>query len=98
MELPLTALKSGDSGIITSIKIGGERRHGGGWGFKHHPGSRHHTMRLKKRLMDMGLTLGTKVTVLRSAPFHGPLEVNARGSRLVLGRGMAERIFVEVER
>jgi Fe2+ transport system protein FeoA len=98
MELPLTALKSGDSGIITSIKIDGERRHGRGWGFKHHPGSRHHTMRLEKRLMDMGLTLGTKVTVLRSAPFHGPLEVNARGSRLVLGRGMAERIFVEVER
>jgi Fe2+ transport system protein FeoA len=98
MELPLTALKSGESGIITSIKTGGERRHGRGWGSKHHPGSRHHAMRLKKRLMDMGLTSGTKVTVLKAAPFHGPLEVNARGARLVLGRGMAERVFVEVER
>jgi len=59
--------------------------HGKCWGFE-------------KRLMDMGLTPGTKVTVLRSAPFHGPLEVLVRGSRLALGRGMAERIFVEREK
>jgi len=43
----------------------------------------------------MGLTPGTKVTVVKSAPFHGPLEILVRGSRLALGRGMAERIFVE---
>jgi len=85
MELPLTAMKNGESGIITSIKIGGEGGYGRGWGFK-------------KRLMDMGLTSGTKVTVVKSAPFHGPLEIYARGARLVLGRGMAERIFVKVER
>jgi len=52
----------------------------------------------EKRLMDMGLTPGTKVTVVKSAPFHGPLEILVRGSRLALGRGMAERIFVEIER
>ena len=51
----------------------------------------------EKRLMDMGLTPGTRVTVVKSAPFHGPFEVIVRGSRLALGRGMAERIFVEVE-
>jgi DtxR family Mn-dependent transcriptional regulator len=51
----------------------------------------------EKRLMDMGLTPGTRVTVVKSAPFHGPLEVLVRGSRLALGRGMAERIFVEKE-
>ena len=48
--------------------------------------------------MDMGLTPGTPVTVVKSAPFKGPLEVLVRGSRLALGRGMAEKIFVEVER
>jgi DtxR family Mn-dependent transcriptional regulator len=58
---------------------------GRGWGFE-------------KRLMDMGLTPGTKVTVVKSAPFHGPLEILVRGSRLALGRGMAERIFVEREK
>ena len=52
----------------------------------------------EKRLMDMGLTPGTVVTVVKSAPFHGPLEVLVRGSRLALGRGMAERIVVEIEK
>jgi DtxR family Mn-dependent transcriptional regulator len=52
----------------------------------------------EKRLMDMGLTPGTKVTVVKSAPFHGPIEISVRGSRLAVGRGMADRIFVEKEK
>jgi len=85
-ELPLTTLRDGESGIIISVGEGHGRGHGrgrGGWGFK-------------KRLMDMGLTPGTRVTVVKSAPFHGPLEVSVRGSRLALGRGMAEKVFVEI--
>jgi DtxR family Mn-dependent transcriptional regulator len=46
----------------------------------------------------MGLTPGTEVTVVKSAPFHGPLEILVRGSRLALGRGMTEIIFVEAEK
>jgi len=83
MELPLTAMKDGESGIIKSIKASPGRGRGEGWGFQ-------------KRLMDMGLTPGTKVTIAKSAPFRGPIEVHVRGSRLALGRGMAERIFVEI--
>jgi Fe2+ transport system protein FeoA len=90
LELPLTELKDDESGTITSIKAGqgwekGQRRGGRGWG-------------LERRLADMGLTPGTRVTVVKSAPFHGPFEVLVRGSRLALGRGMAARVFVEVER
>jgi len=85
LELPLTALKDGESGIITSIKANPGRGRGGGWGFQ-------------KRLMDLGLTPGTKVTVVKSAPFRGPVEVHVRGSRLALGRGMAERIFVAMDK
>jgi DtxR family Mn-dependent transcriptional regulator len=90
-EVPLTALKAGEAGIVTSIRFGhvryGHMRHGPGrdWGFE-------------KRLMDMGLTPGTRVTVVKSAPFHGPFEILVRGSRLALGRGMARRIFVEIEK
>jgi Fe2+ transport system protein FeoA len=51
----------------------------------------------EKRLMDLGLTPGTRVTVVGSAPFHGPLEILVRNSRLALGRHIAERIFVELE-
>jgi Fe2+ transport system protein FeoA len=79
-ELPLTSLREGEVGVVTSIRTG-HGRGGFGRGFE-------------KRLMDMGLTPGTEVLVLKSAPFHGPLEVSVRGSRLVLGRGMAERILV----
>ena len=84
-ELPLTALRHGESGIITSVGEGhgGGHGRGRGWGFK-------------KRLMDMGLTPGTRVTVVKSAPFHGPLEVLVRGFRLALGRGMAEKVFVAI--
>ena len=53
---------------------------------------------MERRVMDMGLTPGTRVTIVKSAPFSCPLEVLVRGSRLVLGRGMAEKIFVEVKR
>jgi Fe2+ transport system protein FeoA len=90
MELPLTELKNSELGTITSIRFsrGQRRRHrqgSSGWGFE-------------RRLGDMGLTPGTRVTVVKSAPFNGPLEVLVRGSRLALGRGMAEKIFVEVKR
>ena len=85
LELPLTSLKDGDSGVITSIKENPGHGRGAGWGFQ-------------KRLMDMGLTPGTKVTVVKSAPFNGPVEVSVRGSRLALGRGMAERIFVAIDK
>jgi Fe2+ transport system protein FeoA len=80
-ELPLTALKDGETGIVVSINPGRGEGCGRGWGFE-------------KRLMDMGLTPGVEVMVVKSAPFHGPLEIIVRGSRLALGRGMAERIFV----
>jgi DtxR family Mn-dependent transcriptional regulator len=51
-----------------------------------------------QRLSDMGLTPGTEITVVKSAPFHGPLEILVRGSRLAVGRGMTEIIFVEEEK
>lgn len=89
MELRLSDLKNGERGVVISIGTGRGRgdagRAGRDWGFR-------------KRLEDMGLTPGTEVTVVRSAPFRGPLEVHVRGSRLAIGRGMANRILVEAKR
>lgn len=51
----------------------------------------------KRRLEDMGLTPGTRIRVLRMAPFGGPIEISVRGSRLAIGRGMSRRIMVKVE-
>ena len=50
-----------------------------------------------QRLLDMGLTPSTKITLLKTAPFEGPIQVLVRGSRLALGRGIASKVFVEVE-
>ena len=50
---------------------------------------------LVRRLSEMGLTPGTEVTVVRSAPLRGPVEVKVRGVSLALGRGVASKIFVK---
>jgi DtxR family Mn-dependent transcriptional regulator len=50
-----------------------------------------------QRLLDMGLTPSTKITLLKAAPFEGPLEISVRGSRLALGKGIASKVFVEIE-
>ncbi len=51
-----------------------------------------------KRLLDMGLTPGTSVGVVRVAPFKGPIEVQVRGSKLAIGQDIASNIFVEIAR
>lgn len=50
-----------------------------------------------QRIMDMGLTKGTKVRVLKAAPFNGPVEVSVRGTSLALGRGLAGHVFVQLD-
>jgi len=47
---------------------------------------------------ESGVIKTTDFTVVKSAPFKGPLEVTVRGSRLAIGRGMASRIMVDVQR
>ncbi len=51
-----------------------------GWGFR-------------RRLADMGLTPGVIIKVLNSQ-IPGPIIIDLRGSRLVLGYGMAQKILV----
>ena len=50
-----------------------------------------------QRLCDLGLTKGTKVKMLRYAPMNGPVEISVRGTNLVIGKGMASKIYVEVK-
>ena len=52
---------------------------------------------LLQRLLDMGLTPSTKITLLKTAPFEGPIEISVRGSKLAIGRGIASKVFVELE-
>ena len=50
-----------------------------------------------KRLADLGLTTGTEIIVLRRTLFSGPVQIEVCGSRLVLGKGLALKIIVELK-
>ncbi len=47
------------------------------------------------RLRDMGLVTNAKVTVLKRAPFSGPVEIIVCSTKLAIGRNIAEKVFVE---
>lgn len=50
-----------------------------------------------KRLADLGLTPGTEITVTGRTFFSGPVRIDVLGSKLVLGRGLASKIIVEIK-
>jgi ferrous iron transport protein A len=52
---------------------------------------------LTKRLADLGLRTGTEIKVIGKTLFSGPVQVEVSGSRLVLGRGLASKIDVELK-
>lgn len=50
---------------------------------------------IRQRLLDMGVTRGTKVRVERHAPLGDPIEISVKGYYLALRGEEAARIFVE---
>jgi len=52
-------------------------------------------LHLRKRLADLGLNIGTTFRVVRVNP-HGPMILAVKDSRLALGRGMAQKVLVEI--
>ena len=50
---------------------------------------------VKRRIMDMGLTKGTKVYVRKVARLGDPVEVNVRGYELSIRKNDAEMIEVQ---
>jgi len=48
-----------------------------------------------QRLSDLGLTLGTNVSLLRKTPMDGPVEILVRRTRLAIDHAIAENIFIE---
>lgn len=49
-----------------------------------------------RRLLDMGITIGAFISVVKIAPLSGPVEVAIRGSKLAIGRDIACNVFVEL--
>lgn len=53
-----------------------------------------HGGKFKKKLSEMGIYKDTRVTVVKN-DIPGPLIIDVKGSRLILGRGQAQKILVE---
>jgi ferrous iron transport protein A len=51
--------------------------------------------RLYGRLLDMGITKGAKIEVIKAAPFGGPIDIKVKGYHLSLRREEAEQIILE---
>ena len=50
---------------------------------------------IRKRLLDMGITRGTKVRVERHAPLGDPVEISIKGYYLALRMNEAKQIEIE---
>ena len=49
---------------------------------------------MKRRLMDMGVTPGAMVKVVKVAPLGDPIEINIRGYELSLRKDEAQQIQI----
>ena len=51
--------------------------------------------KIRTRILDMGLTRGTQVKVIRVAPFGDPIEFEVRGYNLSLRKEEARQVMVQ---
>lgn len=51
---------------------------------------------MKRRIMDMGITPGIMVKVIKVAPLGDPIEVHVRGYELSLRKDEAQQITVTI--
>jgi ferrous iron transport protein A len=52
---------------------------------------------IRRRLLELGLTPGTPVTLVRLAPLRDPMEIRVRGYQLCLRRTEAAAVWMEAE-
>mgnify|MGYP006074176501 FL=1 len=50
---------------------------------------------LRRRIVDMGITPGTLLTLQKIAPLGDPLEIRVRGYELSIRKSEAKEIFLE---
>lgn len=53
--------------------------------------------RLRRRLLDMGVTPNTTVYLRKKAPLGDPIEITIRGYELTLRKTEAQLVILEVE-
>ena len=51
---------------------------------------------IRRRLLDMGITTGVKIKLIKVAPLGDPLEVELRGYNLSIRKAEAQSINIEL--
>lgn len=54
--------------------------------------------KIKRRLYDMGVTLGAEIKMRKKAPLGDPIEITVRGYELTLRKAEAECVNTEVSK
>lgn len=55
-----------------------------------------HGGKFKKKLCELGIYKDSLIKVIKN-DVHGPMIIEVKGSRLIIGRGQAQKIMVEVD-
>ena len=76
MQIFLSNIKKGQSGVIQEINIENPKR--------------------KIHLLEMGLTIGTKIKVKKVAPMGDPISIELRGYELCISKKDASNILVKL--
>ncbi|MHA1820699.1 MAG: FeoA family protein [Promethearchaeota archaeon] len=48
------------------------------------------------RLSSLGLVPGTVIKKISEAPFYGPVQIEVRGTKLAIGRGLTHKILCRI--
>ena len=51
----------------------------------------------KRKISSLGIRVGKQIRIISTQPFRGPLVIKIDSMRVAIGRGMANKIIVEVE-
>ncbi len=54
--------------------------------------------KLRRKIIDMGITPGTRITVLSTAPLGDPMKINVRGYELSIRKSECQEILIEEEK
>jgi ferrous iron transport protein A len=51
----------------------------------------------RRRMIDMGMTRGSEVEIIRKAPMGDPIDIRVKGYHLTMRKAEAEQIIVTVD-
>ena len=51
----------------------------------------------KRKITSMGIRIGKNIKIMSLQPFMGPIVIEVDNMRIAIGRGMANKIIVEVK-